>query len=61
LISSRSLVKVLSSSTRRVIPLLMDPVSDSTVLKAPLIVLVTREAPPLSRPLEPYRGLISNP
>ena len=61
LISSLYFVKVLSSSTKRVIPLLRDPVRDSTVLNAPLIVFVIRDAAPLATPFDPYKGPISKP
>ena len=61
LIYSLYFVNVLSSSTRRVRPLLRDPVRDSTVLKVPLIVFVRREAAPLATPFDPSSGLISNP
>ena len=54
-------MNVLSSSTKRVIPLLIEPVRDSTVLKAPLIVFVIREAAPLATPFDPYKGPISKP
>ncbi len=42
-------------------PLLMEPVIDSTVLKAPLMVLPISEPAPLTTPFVPYSGPISNP
>lgn len=52
------LAKVLSSSTSKVIPLLKEPVIDSTVLKVPEIVLPKNDFTPLPTPFPPYKGLI---
>jgi len=60
-IFSLSFEKSLSSSTKRVIPLLIDPVMDSTVLKAPVNVFVRSDLAPRTTPFPPYNGLVSNP
>lgn len=53
---SLSLTNYLSPSTNTLIPLPIEPVIDSTVLKAPEIVLETRDAVPFSAPFPTYKG-----